>query len=268
MNESMRCPYFKIGAPVCFFLLALFIGGFRPGPAEAYTEEDCIKCHTQRGIGKARKIPQGEFEASIHYVNGMGCLDCHDKVMDESHTVSGGSGVVDCNRCHDQQNHHAFPSAADLVPKCYSCHTKHAIQPKDSTSSSVNLVRLKETCRRCHPTQCGAAGYASWLPSLRVTPHGKADFAGEYAKSDCLGCHQGKGAHGEDEPLNKRDCAICHMNQVRQSGLLSRFHNAADPTRQPSFFLAAVFYQIGLLVLLLGGFRFYSQKFSSTKKGK
>ncbi len=222
MNRSMRYPYNKIGVSVCFLLWTLTCG-FDPGQAEAYNEKDCIRCHVQGGEKEAGQIPRGELQASAHYVNGVGCRDCHAKALDAGHMVSG--------------------------------------------EASVDPARLKETCRRCHPAQCGTADYISWLPSLRATPHGKADFAGEYAKSDCLGCHQGKAAHGEDEPLNKRNCAICHMNRAGKGDLLGSFHPSADPTRQPSVFGAAVLYQIGLLVLLWGGFRFYSQQFSRKEKG-
>ncbi len=183
-------------------------------------------------------------------------------VEDETHMETPGSGAVDCSSCHDQQNHHGKGSNSGTRPQCYSCHTRHGTLTKDDPRSTVHASRLQETCRSCHPQESGQTDYISWLPSLQVASHSKQDFSQIYKRTNCLGCHQGMGAHGQQEIINEQTCHTCHVTLDGQNKLLGYIHSKAD-ARQPGVKAAASIYQVILGVLLAGGFLFFIRKFSS-----
>jgi hypothetical protein len=227
----------------------------------AYTNEDCIECHRTGNPEGGINISIDEFNASVH-AEEAGCQDCHTLVEDESHQTTPGSGAADCSGCHEQENRHGKESQSGTRPQCYSCHTRHAILAKDDPRSTVHAKRLKETCRRCHPQESGQTDYLSWLPSLQVASHSKQDFSQEYERTNCLGCHQGMGAHGESELINDQNCFTCHVTLDGQNKLLGYIHSKADARRQPDVMAAASFYQVFLGFIVLGGFAFFIRKFS------
>jgi hypothetical protein len=231
----------------------------------AYTPEDCIKCHKEGSTGSKLHISIKEFNASIHG-REITCQDCHAGVEDEGHETMKGSGAVVCGECHEQENRHGLQSKTEDRPRCYSCHTKHGIFKKDEEVSSVHPEHLKETCKGCHPVECGQTDYLSWLPSIQITSHKKQDFSRAYEKGDCLGCHQGMAAHGEEEPINDQDCYKCHLSQKGQARLWGYIHPRADFKKQPAIFASATIYLVSLGILLWGGFRFYIRKLSSKQK--
>ncbi len=152
----------------------------------AYTPEDCIKCHKEGSTGSTLHISIKEFNVSIHG-REITCKDCHVGVEDEDHETMKGSGAVDCGECHEQGNRHGLQSKSEDRPQCYSCHTKHGIFEKDEEVSSVHPGQLKETCKGCHPVECGQTDYLSWLPSIQIASHKKQDFSRVYEKGNCLG---------------------------------------------------------------------------------
>jgi hypothetical protein len=133
---------------------------------------------------------------------------------------------------------------------------------KDDPRSTVHASRLQETCRSCHPRESGQTDYMSWLPSLQVASHSKQDFSQIYERTNCLGCHQGMGAHGQQETINEQTCQTCHVTLDGHSKLLGYIHSKADAS-QPEVKVAASIYQLMLGILLLGGFGFFIRKFSS-----
>lgn len=233
--------------------------------AWAYTREDCAKCHEKGSTDSTLTLSIEEFEASIHG-REITCQDCHTGVKDEDHQTKKGYGTVDCSQCHDQQNRHALHSKSENRPHCYSCHTKHGILEKDNASSSVYPERLKETCRGCHAFECGEVDYLSWLPSLQIASHRKQDFSQAYERTNCIGCHQGLAAHGEEGQLNDHDCYKCHLPKKGQAGLWGYIHPRADYDKQPGVFAAATIYQFFAVVLLWGAFGFYIKRFSGRNK--
>lgn len=239
------------------------------GEAWSYTEEDCIRCHREGSSGSTFHISIREFKSSIHSRDEMTCQDCHADVKDKAHETTTGLGAVDCGRCHDQKNLHGLQSkTADNCPQCYFCHTKHDILKKDNVMSSVNPANLKETCRSCHPRECGQTNLLSWLPSLQIASHKKEDFSRAYRRDNCLGCHQGKAAHGGREPVDARDCYKCHFPQNGQSRLFGYIHPDAHPDKHSGMFAVALLYLFLIFVLLVGGFVFYVQTFSYKRQGR
>lgn len=252
----------KIRFPHLLFVLFIF-SAVEVG---AYTDADCIKCHDRSGQGSTLKMSVEQFNRSVH-AGEASCRECHVHVKDDSHEEIAGSGAVDCTACHDQENHHG-PGMTEGRPRCFSCHTRHQILSPDDPQSSVHPDRLDDTCRTCHPVQCGQTSYLSWFTSIRVASHPKQDFSQVYTQKNCLGCHQGSAAHGEAEPVNDQNCATCHLNGDGQNQLWGVMHPEATLARQPGVFVAAVTYQLALAILVLGGFRWLVRFFSKVSKRK
>ncbi len=249
------------------FIISMIAGGMLAvgiNPSAAYTDEECIECHRTGSDQGGIYISIDEFNQSVHAEEAT-CQDCHAGVVDDDHQTTPGSGAVDCSGCHDQQNHHGKGSNSGTRPQCYSCHTRHGTLAKDDPRSTVHAGRLPETCGSCHPQQSGQTDYISWLPSLQVASHSKQDFSQIYERTNCLGCHQGMGAHGQQEIINEQSCHTCHVTLDGQNKLLGYIHSKAD-ARQPAVKAAASIYQVVLMVLLAGGFLFFIRKFSSKKR--
>lgn len=231
----------------------------------AYTQQDCIDCHGKNSSKSRLHMPVDKFKASVHAEEDITCMDCHTGVVDDSHQETAGSGAVDCSQCHDQQNRHGQPGR-DNRPQCYSCHTKHDILTKEDPNSSVNAKQLKATCKGCHPAESGQTNYLSWLPSWQISSHKKEDFGRDYSRSNCIGCHQGRAAHGEAGLINEQSCYRCHALRRGKASLLGFIHPQADINQQSGIFAASLVYQLVLVVLLIGGFGFWMRRFSEKSK--
>ncbi len=219
----------------------------------AYTDEACIECHRTGSEESDLHMDVDAYQASIHGQEETTCQDCHSGVVDEDHQSEEGSGAVDCSACHEQENRHG-PEDAPL--QCHECHTTHDIRAKTDPASAVHPDRLPITCGECHPTTVGARDYFSWFPSFQIASHAKGDFGSAYAEDNCLGCHQGAGAHGETEPINDQTCYKCHYDQDKAGAVWGEMHPVADRQTQPVIFAAASLYQVfivgGLAALVIG----------------
>jgi hypothetical protein len=246
------------------FVVAVVIG--RPGTTLAYEPDECIACHNLQSTESRLKIDVKAFSGSAHADNA-GCMDCHSQVENESHTRKKGSGTVDCTACHDQQNRHGLTGLEKTRPDCYNCHTKHDILPKDDPRASIHPNKMTVTCASCHPAQSGGADYLSFLPSIKIKTHPKADLSGDYSIENCLGCHQGQAVHGEKELINEATCQRCHLDAQGKNPMLGFMHPKAGPTRQAGVFAVAIVYQFVMLFFVVGAIFMFIRKFTGTKRG-
>ena len=247
-----------------FFCVA-FVFGVWLCSGIASASLDCVQCHRQGGEGSARQISIGEFQDSVHGTITT-CQDCHTGIQDETHAMVKGSGKVDCSGCHVQKNHHGVSSPINRRPQCETCHTAHAIRKKGDPRSSVHPRNLMTTCKGCHPPECGEHDYLSVFPSLKIGSHRKQDLSQLYDKDNCLGCHQGHGAHGDDSVLNDQTCYLCHFSQAGRLPLLGYIHPRPDREKYPSVFAAAIIDQIFFGGLVGWGFLWCIRKACRNQK--
>lgn len=229
-----------------------------PFHAWAYTTEACVDCHGKENLEA--------LQTSVHG-GELGCGDCHTGVVDETHEEIEGSGAVDCNGCHDKENRHGLSGDREDRPECHTCHGSHAILPSGNPASTVHREHLTTTCSPCHPVECGETGYLAWLPSLQIRSHKKQDFSRDYGKGNCIGCHQGRAAHGEKAVVDGQNCYVCHMDGGKTGTVRGKIHPETDLKDQPVVFFSGILYQGLILVLLLGLFRYISGRISG-KTGK
>jgi hypothetical protein len=234
--------------------------------AGAYTDTDCIECHGGTGQESLLKMSVEQFNRSAHGEE-VSCQECHTNVVDEDHQETAGSGAVDCSACHDQVNQHGAGATGER-PKCFSCHTRHNILSPDDPQSTVHAERLCQTCRACHPGQSGSIGYLAWFPSIQITSHPKQDFSQVYTRENCLGCHQGRAAHGETGPIDDQNCYTCHLDGDGRNKLWGVMHPEVRPQKQPGVFAAGVSYQLALVMMIIGGFVGLVRFFSNVSKRK
>ena len=244
---------------ISMVILMLMVGHARASENDReteapYTPEDCIECHRTDSEESELQMSVEEYDASVHAEAELTCLDCHTEVRDDEHQSTEGSGAVDCSECHEQENLHGLDGADEDRPQCHDCHTRHDMLTKTDPASSVHPDQLPTTCGRCHPATTGDNGYFSWFPAFQIASHNKADFGNPYADDNCLGCHQGAGAHGESEPINDQNCYQCHLSPEAAGAMWGMMHPTADRKTQPAVFAAASIYQvfvvIGLFVIL------------------
>ncbi len=219
----------------------------------AYTDEDCIECHRMGSQDSDLHIAMDTYEASVHSQE-ISCQECHTGVVDDDHQSVEGSGAVDCSDCHEQENRHG-PEEERL--QCHDCHPAHHMRSKTDPTSAVHPDRLPVTCGGCHPETSGDTDYFTWFPAFQIASHNKGDFGNAYETTNCLGCHQGAGAHGETEPINDDTCYKCHYSSETKGAVWGEMHPVADRKSQPVVFAAASIYQIFIVlgvVVLLGRF--------------
>ncbi len=234
------------------FLVGVFmpLGAFSAAP---YENADCIECHAPGGSSPLT-IDVATYQTSVHAA-GFSCRDCHRGVESKEHTQTPGSGRVDCLDCHQKKNRHGGSIAENSKPQCVDCHSRHRIYQKVHPASTVHANRIAQTCRNCHPEESGELTYLSLLPSLRIESHNKQDLGTYYSPDNCLGCHQGQGAHGEAMKLTDDTCASCHIDEDGNSLLLGYMHTKADLEKQPGVYAVAFIYQFSLIFLVWGGIR-------------
>lgn len=216
-----------------------------------YTPDECITCHTEASKSSRLNIRIEEFNKSAH-AKELICLDCHEGITDESHIKTKGSGKVNCGKCHEQKDLHGGGSAKEDV-KCHFCHTRHRILDASDSGSSVYETNLRKTCSRCHPKQCGQKSWLSYIASFRIASHPKQNFSKLYDEGMCVGCHQGKAAHGEETPINsKQICYECHGPLGKRGALLGYIHTDADWDKQPVSFIAGIACLVAILIVVIG----------------
>jgi hypothetical protein len=227
-----------------FIILLLAI----PSAAFAYSQEDCVNCHKEESKESVLQISMKEFVSSVHGKTIV-CEDCHKGVKDKRHQTVKGSGAVNCNLCHTQENKHGINGKAEDRPECFSCHGLHDILGRNDKKSSIHPDELAKTCKACHPAESGETNYMSWFSSVRIKSHKKQDFSQNYKKDNCIGCHQGMASHGGKEPVTKENCYVCHM-KMNGSQLTGYFHNGVKSANIANS--SAIIFHIVITVIVLG----------------
>ena len=158
-------------------------------------------------------------------------------------------GPKDCMECHSSNG---GDSSLQISPEnfsssvhgstitCLGCHTDIT---DDAHMEGDNVKPVD--CSRCHGIKAGTTGMFSAFSTFRISSHGKADFAGNYKMDNCLGCHQGTGAHGERGPINDQNCFKCH-----DPGLKNALWGKMHPDQRNKA-LPVVFLYICLALFLL-----------------
>lgn len=167
-----------------------------------------------------------------------------------------GYTVDDCIECHSLEGEESSlqismdnfnASVHGQAVTCLECHTGIA-DDEHMEGEGVEPV----DCSGCHEMDTGKIDLFSIFSSSQIVSHKKANFAGIYKMDNCLGCHQGTGAHGETEPINDQDCYKCH-DPNSEAAMWGYMHPETKDKKQ-IVVVAHVCFSIFILVLLFGRF--------------
>ena len=250
-------------------------------------------------------VDPAAFVFSTHGQKGVQCIDCHQGADPNTHPRTGYPDV-DCRACHSKSvPAGVFPQAAleklserGIQPPpeesrsaegwnttvhgkgwaaatpgaafCTDCHTAHAIRKSDDPAATVHRDNLPQTCGRCHRDQVVSGDVGGWLARLRLSAHGKGDLSETHAVSDCVSCHQGEAAHGEDT-VTGQSCPTCHRVPEKKdtATTLASFHIKPHAAEQPLARALGWLYRAGfwagaaglaLVVTLLGFSHLYRKE--------
>ena len=272
--------------------IALFFGAVRQSCAQDIN--DCLACHQDQNLKKTETsgkvhslfVDKEAFLRSAH--GSYACVDCHEGVEAKKHPA-GGIKDVQCAGCHDEaakkysaSKHGQLVKAGNPhAPKCYDCHTMHAVLPAKDVVSTVNSANLHKTCGACHEEQARAAlvplvrGFVQGeepvssltLTTLasqiatRVNGHGKVNLGCEYSTKTCSNCHLDPINHGS-EAIKPAVCVKCH-GQDKAGIIFGKIHKAGVVTNPFLSVLLAMGY-----IAALAGFVFYCRSSCCCKKGQ
>lgn len=208
-------------------------------PVQEPTNDACLACHNQPGLGST--LPSGEsfslyvspqvFDGSVHGQEGLNCVDCHASVGMFPHPPLEAQTRRDlslalytaCQECHadeyartlDSVHDQARAAGQNEAAVCTDCHGSHDIRRMTDPVSGELLgearLRIPQTCARCHSTI-----FDKYLTSV----HGSALVGqGNLDVPTCIDCH---GVHNIGNPLTAAFrlaspslCARCHTDPDR-----------------------------------------------------
>ena len=168
------------------------------------------------------------FEASVHGMEDVACVDCHTNITTFPHPEVTASSPRDftlemypsCAQCHNEQyqktldsvHQQAIAAGNENAAVCSDCHDPHT-QPRITDETTGELLpearaAIPETCAQCHSTIYDA---------YETSVHGAALTAGDPNVPTCTDCH---GVHSIESPTTNTFrnsvpalCADCHTNE-------------------------------------------------------
>lgn len=114
--------------------------GPRWSSSAADHDASCLACHK---VDTAH-----DWENSIHMVNNVTCVTCHDIHTGGDRVVFSGQQAEVCTICHkvQKQGIHGLEAMARYNPPCSSCHNPHAHE----SAENAMLHNDSRGCRSCH----------------------------------------------------------------------------------------------------------------------
>jgi len=248
------------------------------------------------GVLRDLHVDLQRYVFSTHGQKGIECVDCHADADPNAHPRAGYPRV-DCRACHSEvpppgvfppdalkrleakgikpppkearkgeswvksKHGKAWEQANPAAPFCPQCHTAHYVRKSEDPESTVARVGLPATCGACHVDQVRSYDVGGALTRFRIGAHGKGDLSDRYSVCECLGCHQGEAAHGE-EAVTEQRCPACHrVPEAKGETLYASLHIRPLASDQPVAGALRWLYGLGfwgvaglgaLLVLFLG----------------
>ncbi|MDM8557120.1 cytochrome c3 family protein [Desulfococcaceae bacterium HSG7] len=163
------------------------------------------------------------------------------EIQSETESIYTQEECIECHRSgsEDSSLHISVKeykaSAHGQEVTCMECHTK-VLDEEHESEEGTGAV----TCRECHPVESGKVSFWVRFSSFSVDSHNKGDFGNMYEKDNCLGCHQGAGAHGEEEPINELQCHKCHLEPDAKGAMWGDMHPNTD--KKPAMMVSATLY--------------------------
>ncbi len=237
-----------MGIP-CTRLLVCLVGlGWPLVAAGQVAESSCTACHGALGDERLAS-PVQNMLGDIHSDKGFDCVACHGgdsqepgmSAMDPARGYIGvprGRQVVQvCGRCHsDAQFMRQYNPSLRVdqvteyytsvhgqrlrddndtrVATCADCHPAHSITPPSNPNSSVNPLKVVETCGRCHADAEYMEPYG--IPTDQREKYQRSvhwemmSVEGDLSAPTCNDCHGNHGASPPGVGWVGNVCGQCH----------------------------------------------------------
>jgi hypothetical protein len=158
--------------------------------AHAISNDECMECHSDdslerndsEGMKQDLYIDYNRFKFSVHNVNGISCVDCHDDIeeldWDSEVPHPTSLAMVHCENCHEEEGEayldsvHKKAGGKGITIPCYACHGYHFVTHLESDSV---FERENKFCLKCHNPD----NYHDWLPQKET----------HFAFVECAVCH-------------------------------------------------------------------------------
>ncbi len=202
--------------------------------APAFTNADCLDCHTDPTLTKTRagrEVPMAAvdtnlFTRSVH--GALNCTDCHVGATPEH---DPGLPPATCGDCHEEAARE-YPKSihgvshqlgASAAASCADCHGAHEIIPVKHPDSPVFKLNLPRTCAKCHNNPQLIEQYrlrepqapAHFLDSIHGRALLKMGLIVAPSCNDCHGVHNIKRSLDEGSPIShariSKTCGQCHV---------------------------------------------------------
>ncbi|GAB4329523.1 MAG: hypothetical protein Kow0074_26050 [Candidatus Zixiibacteriota bacterium] len=214
-----------------------------PNDAEAQSVDECMMCHSDpdltgvvRGAEASVYVDLETFQTSVH--GGFECIMCHQDLDGAELPHDEDLEPVECGMCHDRVAEEYAASThgelaelgAELAPRCYDCHGKHAILSADDPKSQVAKFNIPRMCGHCHKegtdvTRTYDIPQDSILTHYSQSIHGEGLFRqGLTVTAVCSDCHTAHSVLPHTDPRSTiaqqnvaKTCQKCH-------GLIEQVH--------------------------------------------
>ncbi len=211
----------------------------------------CQDCHPDIVIN---------FEKSVHF-GELECYECHGKHRTIPFKVYGSKIIIEekCSSCHIKEgsdyeksiHFHAVRKGIKDAPTCVDCHLEHKILSPLSPESPVYLLKIPETCAKCHENTKITSLYG--VPPRRFSTykksyHGIFLYKGEVHAANCVSCHDyhkilpASDPESSINPANLvRTCAKCHKERDWKL-TEGKIHVEAKKEVSPGVYAVRIFY--------------------------
>ncbi|MGB9773836.1 MAG: cytochrome c3 family protein [Bacteroidota bacterium] len=184
--------------------------------------EECLACHSDNSLSITRRgkvislyVDSTAYNRSVH--GSLQCTSCHEGFDPNAIPHKAKIAPPNCRQCHDvpgfAKSVHGMALSRQgrhgvlMAPRCWTCHTKHAVQPASTVAKDSRI------CLTCHQRDGHVAAY---LTSI----HAKRGKLGA-VNASCVDCHHGHDIpplKDPDSPVNRQNigatCGRCHVNAL------------------------------------------------------
>ncbi len=182
-NKRIRCLFM-------YGVATLVLSIPWPSFSADIANEECMQCHSDESLSRTKSegikekvyVDQNSFNYSMHNINGIKCVDCHEDItalnFDAELPHSPVLAPVNCANCHADEDEayqgsvHRKAKGKGVSIPCFSCHEYHYVTRLDSSSV---FERENRFCLKCHNPN----NSHDWLPQKET----------HFAYVECAVCH-------------------------------------------------------------------------------
>ena len=161
----------------------------------------CVECHGTHGVLGKNEPKSRTFPTNVPAL----CAECHREGEKAAKRYKGTQHDIVQHYTESIHGKGLLESGLTVTAMCTSCHTAHAVLPKDHVASTVHRSNIPSTCGRCHH-----GIEEQFRKSIHATKVGKTDKELPVC-ADCHTAHTIKRTDADGFKLSiMTECGRCH----------------------------------------------------------